>query len=71
MRRLHDEGLCDRFPERALEFLDLTVKDGPQLPPTELPECLRAIRSAEPRLGTDRRFRRLRDYLRRFGIDLD
>ena len=42
-------GSCERFPERALEFLDLTVEDGPQLPPNELPECLRAIRLAEPR----------------------
>ena len=71
VRRLHEEGLCERFPERALEFLDLTVEDGPQLPPNELPECLRAIRLAEPRRETDRRFRRLRDYLRRFGIDWD
>ena len=70
-RRLYKEGLCERFPERALEFLHVTVENGPQLPPNELPECLRAIRSAEPRLGTDHRFRRLRDYLRKSGLNLD
>ena len=71
VRRLNQETLCERFPERALEFLHLTVEDGPQSPPSGLPECLRAILCADPGLESDHRFRRLRDYLRRFGIDLD
>ena len=69
--RLHEEGLCERFPERALEFLHASVEDGPQLAPSELPECLRAIRSADPKLESDRRFRRLREYLRKDGKDFD
>ena len=68
---LHEAGLCERFPEQALEFLHLAVEDAPQFPPSDLNECLRAIRSAKPRLESDHRFRRLRDYLRRFGIELD
>ena len=71
VRNLHEARLCDRFPEQTLEFLDLIVEGRDQSPPSELPECLRAIRSADPRLESDRRFRRLRDYLRRFEKDLD
>ena len=71
VRRLHEAGLCEQFPEQSLEFLHLTVGDGPQLPPCALPDCLRAVRSAQQGLETDRRFRRLREYLRKFGKDLD
>ena len=71
VHKLHEAELCERFPEQALEFLDLTIEGGPQYPPSDLRECLRAIRSADPKLESDRRFRRLRDYLRKFGIELD
>ena len=71
VHRLHEAGLCGRFPKQALEFLDLTIEDGPQYPPSDLRECLRAIRSADPKLESDRPFRRLRDYHRKFGIELD
>ena len=71
VHKLHEAGLCERFPEQALEFLDLTIEGGPQYPPSDLRECLRAIRSADPKLESARRFRRLRDYLREFGIELD
>ena len=68
---LHEAGLCKQFPKHALEFLDRTVEDGPEVPPSDLADCLKAIRSAEPQLEFDRRFRRLRDYLRRFGVEQD
>ena len=71
VRRLHEEGLCERFPEQALEFLHLIVEGRDQWPPSELRECLRTIRAADPRLESNRRFRRLRDYLRKSGIELD
>ena len=71
VHRLHEAGLCRRFPKQALEFLDLTIKDASQYPPSDLRECLRAIRSADTKLESDRRFRRLGDYLRTFGIELD
>ena len=68
---LRDAGLCERFAKQTLEFLDLTIEGGPQYPPSDLRENLRAIRSSDPKLESDRRFRRLRDYLRKFGIELD
>ena len=68
---LHKAGLCRKFPKQALEFLDLTIEGASQHPPSDLRECLMAIRSADPRLETDHRFRRLRDYLREFEIKLD
>ena len=71
VRRLHEKGLCEQFPERALEFLDLIVEGQDQWPPNELRDCLRSIRSADPILESDHRFMRLRVYLRRFEIELD
>ena len=71
VHRLHEAGLCERFPEPALEFLHLIVEDGPPFPPSDLRECLKAICSTEPRLESDGWFQRLRDYLRRFEIELD
>ena len=71
VRSLHEVGLCERFPEQATEFLHLIVEGRDQWPSSELRECLRAIRSAEPKLESDHRFRKLRDYLRRFEIELD
>ena len=71
VRRLDETRLCERFPEQALDFLDLVVKGRDEWPSSELRECLRAIRAAKPRLESDHRFRRLRDYLRRFEIELN
>ena len=68
---LHEAGLCERFPQQALEFLHLTVDDGPRVPPSDLHKCLGAIRIGRPKLESDRRFRKLRDYLGRFGIDVE
>ena len=71
VHRLHEAGLCDRFPEQTLDFLDQIVRDETQWPPSELPDCLTAMERAMKELGTDRRFRRLRDYLRKFDKDLN
>lgn len=67
IHRLHETGLCDRFPEQALEFLSLVIGDQTQWPPTELGACLDAIRTAAPELDADQHFERLRAYLRRYG----
>ena len=71
VHRLHEAGLCDRFPERTLNFLDKVVRDETQWPPSELPDCLTAMRRAKRGLEADPGFRRLRDYLRKFDKDLD
>ena len=47
------------------------VRDETQWPPSELPDCLAAMQRTKKGLGADRRFRRLRDYLRKFEKDLD
>ena len=71
VHRLHEAGLCERFPEQTLDFLDQIVRDETQWPPSELRDCLTAIQGAKKKLGSDRRFRRLRDYLRKFDKDLN
>ncbi|WP_308725463.1 anti-phage defense-associated sirtuin Dsr1 [Metapseudomonas otitidis] len=65
IHRLHESGLCDRFPGQALEFLSLVIGDQNQLPPSELGACLDAIQTAAPELETDQHFERLRAYSRR------
>jgi hypothetical protein len=60
VHRLHEAGLCGRFPEQALDFLSLLIGDQTQWPPGDLGACLDAIQSAMPKLQTDPRFERLR-----------
>jgi hypothetical protein len=67
VRRLHEAGLCGRFPEQALDFLSLVVGEHTQWPPSDLGACLETIRTTLPRLETDQRFERLMVYLRQQG----
>lgn len=67
VHRLHDAGLCGRFPVQALDFLSLVIGDQTQWPPSDLGACLEAIRTAAPGLETDQRFERLMAYLRQHG----
>jgi hypothetical protein len=69
VHRLHEAGgLCDRFPEEALDFLSLVIgSDQAQWPLRDLGACLDAIRNAEPALVTDPRYERLMAYLRQHG----
>ena len=71
VRRLHEVKLHERFPEATLRFLDAIVGDNSHWPPRDLEECLRAIREKIPEIEADRRFRRLVDYLRVHGRQLD
>jgi len=64
VHRLHEAGLCGRFPEQALDFLSLVIRDQTQCPPDDLGDCLDAIGIAAPELETDARFERLKTYLR-------
>lgn len=64
VHRLHQAGLCGRFPEQALDFLSLVIGDQTQWPPSDLGACLDAIRIAAPELEADPRFERLMAYLR-------
>ncbi len=67
VRRFHEAGLCGRFPEQALDFLNLVIGDQKQWLLSKLNGCLDAIRTADPALVTDGRFQRLTEYLRRYG----
>lgn len=67
VHRLHEAGLCGKFPEQALDFLGLVIGDQTQWPPSDLGACLDAIRSATPELETDQRFEQLMAYLRQHG----
>ena len=68
---LLEAGICDRFPEEALKFLDALGDDQTGWSDEKLQSCLIAIRAAAPELEDDPRFIRLRAYLRRHGRDLD
>lgn len=67
VHRLHEAGLCGRFPGQALDFLSLVIGDQTQWPPSDLGACLEAIRTFVPGLETDQRFERLMAYLRQHG----
>ena len=69
MHRLNGSELCCRFPEPALDFLDLTISENvPQL--WNVKSCLEQIRTAQPELENDGRFQRLRDLLRSRGREI-
>jgi hypothetical protein len=64
--RLHESGLCNRFPTDALLLLNAVIDDQ-QWAPLELGQCLDAIMQAAPGLTQDTRYQRLREYSRRRG----
>ncbi|MHB8257115.1 MAG: anti-phage defense-associated sirtuin Dsr1 [Acidiferrobacterales bacterium] len=65
---LHESNLCNRFPSDALRLLDAVVDDQ-QWAPQELGRCLDEIEQAASQLIQDTRYRRLREYSRRRGVD--
>jgi hypothetical protein len=67
VHRLHEAGLCGKFPEQALDFLSLVIGDQTQWPPSDLGACLDAMRIAAPELEADPHFERLMAYLRQHG----
>ncbi|GIX25497.1 MAG: hypothetical protein KatS3mg122_2728 [Caldimonas sp.] len=64
VHRLHEAGLCGKFPEQALDFLSLVIGNQTQWPPRDLGACLEAIRTAAPALEADHRFEQLMAYWR-------
>ena len=63
MRQLKDSQVCSKFPEHAVNFLDLVIVDEAPLG-DELEECLEEIRSAERQLENNPQFRKLHDLVR-------
>ena len=68
--RLRESGICGKFSEDALAFLDLIVGEK-SLWGTDLKECLRQIQATESGLTDDPRFKKLRDRLRQLGEELE
>jgi hypothetical protein len=64
---LHKSGLCAKFPEPALDFLSLVMRDQSQVSLDDLGACLKDIRTAAPQQKTDPRYERLVAYLRYHG----
>lgn len=64
VHRLHEAGLCGRFPEQALDFLSLMIGEQTQWLPSDLDACLGVIRTADHTLETDPRYERLVGYSR-------
>ena len=62
---LHQSKLPHKFPADALDFMSRIIADSTQWPPTELNECLQAIKDESPGLQKDARYMRLSEYLRR------
>ena len=62
---LDHEGLAKRYPTAALEFLDTLMGTNAQRPPRDLGKCLDDIKTADPGLEEDHRFRRLDDLRKR------
>ena len=71
VHRLHEVKLHERFPAATLELLDGIIGEEAPWPPGDLEECLRVMRTKAPELETDRRFRRLVEYLRVHERTLD
>ena len=56
--QLHKSGLCQRFPQHALKFLDALIGDELLYWRDKLSSCLQQIRDADSSLEQDPRFRR-------------
>ena len=70
MGKLKDSSLCSKFPNKALHFLARVTDEEAPLG-SDLVDCLKQIRSVAPQLEVDKRFKWLRDVLRKRGHELE
>lgn len=68
VHRLHESGLCARYPESALQLLDAILPSQPSWLSPQLRQCLDAIAQAMPGLRDDHRFERIDELARRLGL---
>ncbi|MGL0949871.1 anti-phage defense-associated sirtuin Dsr1 [Vibrio vulnificus] len=66
LHRLHESGLCNRYPKDALSLLNAVIVDQ-QWVYRELGQCLDQIVQAAPNLAQDASYLRLHEYARRRG----
>lgn len=57
--KLYEAGHCKKFPDESLNFLDMIIDDHTQLPDTELDNCLKEIKNANPELKNHKQYKRL------------
>lgn len=69
-RRMHEGEICTKFPEEALNFLDLVVGDDPNWLLGDLQKCLDDVIKNNEQLKSDLRFVRLINLARRFDINI-
>jgi hypothetical protein len=67
IHRLHESGLCRRFPTEALLLLNAVIADQPWSP-RKLGKCLDEIAQSRPEFVQDAQYQRLREYFRRRGM---
>ncbi|WP_163833957.1 anti-phage defense-associated sirtuin Dsr1 [Spartinivicinus ruber] len=65
---LKESELCKKFPLDSLDLLDIVISDQQQWVTQELGQCLDEIVQTAPLLAQDDRYRRLREYLRKSGV---
>ena len=67
VHRLHESGLCARFPDDALRLLNAVIADQ-QWAPRDLGQCLDKIEQVAPQFVKTGQYQRLREYFRRRGM---
>ena len=64
VRRLHQSGLCARFPQEALQLMAAIIDDQ-SFAPTHLGDCLNTVVQAWPGALHEPSYQRLTEYLRK------
>ena len=59
VQQLNKTEICSKFPEQALNFLDLVTPKQPYWIPKELKACLKAIQTSKPELEKNTKHQRL------------
>lgn len=65
--QLNKSHHCQRFPRQALDFLDAVISDEAKWISRELGICLETIQTADSALTDLAKFRKLTNYVRRYG----
>ena len=64
LHRMHESGLCTRFPSDSLRLMSAVINEEPWAAPA-LGHCLDSIVNAAPQLAQDADYQRLREYFRK------
>lgn len=59
VHQLREAGLCERFPDAALQFISKVLREDSRWVPADMAVCLQAISDAKPELRLDPAFKRL------------